>query len=206
MSDTKSNIIRQVTYPAKIPLRVRSDLPTIRFEKIEQLESKMAAIGFTADQIFFKGRHTPYLPLTHYRHTNLPPHRIIFQFVQLGRIYSVVPENTAAPILMAVKNSDVVGYCLEYIEGKPLSNFYFTPDKNKREKLKHIFYDKLVPPISRLHQSGIGHGDLSPSNIIVTPTMKIMLIDPASHPKKGEAFRIHSDMRELRSLERRLSA
>ena len=70
---------------------------------------------------------------------------------------------------------DVAGanIIMEFVEGKQVKQVLDSFPKHERLKIcKHI--GKMI---GRLHKNGIIHGDLTTSNMILTPTSKIVFID-----------------------------
>lgn len=70
---------------------------------------------------------------------------------------------------------------LEYIPGRPLGRFL---DHALSTKIRLLV--KVCVIVDRLHQRGIVHGDLKPSNIIVSPNLSISLIDFGSSGRVSE--------------------
>jgi len=64
---------------------------------------------------------------------------------------------------------------LEYIKGDNLDNFFRKETLNLVEKIQ--LFIQLVQIIGRVHQAGIIHKDLNPSNILITEAQKIYVID-----------------------------
>jgi TP53 regulating kinase-like protein len=69
-----------------------------------------------------------------------------------------------------VENGNII---MEFVEGKQVKEIFYTLSKN--EKL--FLCKKIGKMIGRLHQKGIIHGDLTTSNMILTPFEKIVFID-----------------------------
>jgi TP53 regulating kinase-like protein len=69
-----------------------------------------------------------------------------------------------------VADSNIV---MEYVEGKQVKEVLDNLSKQERSKLcKHI--GKMI---GRLHKNGIIHGDLTTSNMILTPNGKVVFVD-----------------------------
>ena len=87
---------------------------------------------------------------------------------------------------------------LEYVEGKLLASIV---EETPREA--YSYAEKLGVLAGRLHEAGIAHGDLTTSNVIVTPTGKLYLIDFGLASLKAslreQAIDVHLYMRSLES-------
>ena len=128
---------------------------------------------------------------------------IVGEFEQLLKIYRIAPENTAMPIAIAMYKDNIVGYFLEYIDGKPL---YMFESNFKRD----VIYNTLVPLILKLHVNRIGHGDISigsslnNGNILIKNDKTLKLIDPLpEYSYVDDSFRIDIDRNLLDNLKRR---
>lgn len=66
---------------------------------------------------------------------------------------------------------------MKYINGKKLKDILPILDQKKREEYFFI----VGTYISRLHQNGHVHGDITTSNIIITPNQEVFLIDFGLH-------------------------
>ncbi len=72
--------------------------------------------------------------------------------------------------LIDLSNATIV---MEYIEGKQIKHVLGNLSSEKRENL----CQNIGKHIGRLHNNGIVHGDLTTSNMILTPEGKIVFID-----------------------------
>jgi serine/threonine-protein kinase len=66
----------------------------------------------------------------------------------------------------------VCAMLLEYIEGKK-----FDIKREEKMEIKNTLIFKLIETIKYIHSKGIFHGDIKPSNIIITKNNNIKLID-----------------------------
>jgi len=70
-------------------------------------------------------------------------------------------------------DSDSSTIIMQFIEGIVLKDVVDSLDEEKRESIFH----RVGQQIALLHQNDIVHGDLTTSNMILTPSEKIFLID-----------------------------
>ncbi|MBD3253587.1 MAG: Kae1-associated serine/threonine protein kinase [Candidatus Lokiarchaeota archaeon] len=70
-------------------------------------------------------------------------------------------------------NTDNSTIIMKYIEGQKLKNLLNVID----EKTKDRYFQILGDYIAKLHQTGQIHGDITTSNVIITETGKLFLID-----------------------------
>jgi len=87
-------------------------------------------------------------------------------------IHKAKEVGVPTPIIYAVDVASAT-IIMEYVEGKRLKEIFDHVSSEKREKLCRCI-GRLV---GRLHKSGIIHGDLTTSNMILTPEGKIVFID-----------------------------
>ena len=66
---------------------------------------------------------------------------------------------------------------MKYIEGEKLRNLIGSLDKPKLQK----YLEKVGCYIAKLHKNGHVHGDITTSNILITPHEKVFLIDFGLH-------------------------
>ncbi|MHA1670780.1 MAG: Kae1-associated kinase Bud32 [Promethearchaeota archaeon] len=66
---------------------------------------------------------------------------------------------------------------MKYIEGKKLKDLIFEFDDAKKNKI----FNNIGKFLAKLHQNGHIHGDLTTSNIIITPNEEIFFIDFGLH-------------------------
>ncbi len=64
---------------------------------------------------------------------------------------------------------------MEYIDGKPLEDLMFSPTAPLEERMALGL--RILEALAAVHRHGYVHGDLSPSNVLVTRTGEIKLID-----------------------------
>jgi len=80
---------------------------------------------------------------------------------------------------------------MEFIEGKVLSKYLETA----KEKEQKSICEKIGENISRLHKNDIIHGDLTPSNMILSDKNKVYFIDFGlayiSHKPEDKAVDLH---------------
>jgi TP53 regulating kinase-like protein len=98
--------------------------------------------------------------------------------------------------LVDAKNATII---MEFIEGKQLKTSLDGVSRNERERLCR----KVGESIGKLHRSGIIHGDLTTSNMILTPTKRIFFVDFGLGEKTSElearAVDLHLMKRALQS-------
>ena len=98
--------------------------------------------------------------------------------------------------LVDTKNATII---MEFIEGKQLKTLLDCVSRNERERLCR----KVGESIGKLHRSGIIHGDLTTSNMILTPTMQVFFVDFGLGEKSSElearAVDLHLMKRALQS-------
>jgi len=98
--------------------------------------------------------------------------------------------------LVDAKNATII---MEFIEGKQLKTLLDGVSRNERERLCR----KVGESIGKLHRSGIIHGDLTTSNMILTPTMQVFFVDFGLGEKSSElearAVDLHLMKRALQS-------
>jgi TP53 regulating kinase-like protein len=98
--------------------------------------------------------------------------------------------------LVDAKNATII---MEFIEGKQLKTLLDGVSRNERERLCR----KVGESIGKLHRSGIIHGDLTTSNMILTPTKQIFFVDFGLGEKTSElearAVDLHLMKRALQS-------
>lgn len=86
---------------------------------------------------------------------------------------------TPTIFMVDLANSNII---MEFIGGKQVKQILDSLSSEERERLsKHI--GELI---GRLHGRGIVHGDLTTSNMILTPTGKVVFVDFGLGEKTGE--------------------
>jgi len=66
---------------------------------------------------------------------------------------------------------------MKYIEGEKLKDYMNSKDNDK----KHQIFNEIGKFIAILHKNGHIHGDITTSNIIITPIQEIFIIDFGLH-------------------------
>ena len=122
------------------------------------------------------------------------------EYRSLIMLYNALPNNVVRPILffkMYDENAAIsCGYIMEKLNGESIDSRYIIKDKEEndydnptkfvspksiRQKF-NVQMDKdignLIKIVETLHTKKLGHGDLNPSNIILTQNGTIKLIDP----------------------------
>jgi hypothetical protein len=181
----------QFQEPANM-LRAEHHIPNIGLDSKKEPDSRLVALGLDIRNVFFKCRDNETYEI--YKHlfgkeigvlnasrhlrreravrVSSSPDSLTQELTQLLKIYNVAPTNAAKPIATTTLKSGIVGYFMEYVEGRQI-----------REHLDHTpthltLLRKLVAVVNDLHASGVGHGDLNPDNVIVTSHQEIKLVDP----------------------------
>ncbi len=195
-----------------------NSLPIIDLS-LTPLVLSLAAHGISIDKVFFKCIHTetylkysdifgiPMFDPDSYKHPSRSMRSVlaiygsdplIGEINQLKKMHALAPDKIVKPIAVATSGQTIVGYFMENIDGKHL---------NKIETdLRKESLSAVVQLISKLHDNGVGHGDIHEGNIFVTPKNNIKLIDPIpSYEGVDEKFRIDSDKTNLKNLIRDLN-
>ncbi|MDE1871470.1 MAG: hypothetical protein KGI06_04510 [Candidatus Micrarchaeota archaeon] len=164
-------------------IRGTESLPRISFRTRDDIKAQLAGLGTDINDVFFKctteqshgiwgnGRRSK-LKLSWYGHDSVHLYSEVSQSI---KIHGAIPGNTAAPIAIAKMGDETVGYFIEHVNGSDLSSLFARPSDNG---LLVRVAGNLSEVIAKMHDKGIGHGDLSLSNIMLTGSMEIKLIDP----------------------------
>ncbi len=125
---------------------------------------------------------------------------LVGEFIQLIKMHEVVPTNIARPIAITTWGSNVVGYFVEYIDGKPLEHFEFG-------FIKTVVLNTIIPMINKMNSNGVGHGDITlgdstrEGNIKVASNGEIKVFDPLpSYKDIDDKFRIEADQSSITKL------
>ena len=78
--------------------------------------------------------------------------------------------STPTIFMVDVANSNII---MEYIKGKQIKEILEEVSKKERNKI----CENIGKMIGKLHKNGIIHGDLTTSNMILTPYNKIVFVD-----------------------------
>jgi len=107
------------------------------------------------------------------------------------------------PVFFVDKNNGII--IMDFIKGKILKNLVNTLEKRTLEKV----FKSLGTTVGLLHESGIIHGDLTTSNVILTPKRRVVLIDfglgEFSSELEMQGVDIHLFLRTLESTHTSLS-
>lgn len=82
-----------------------------------------------------------------------------------------------------------------YVEGSPIDDHCRKPGIDTERKLR--LFEELCEPVAHLHAKDVVHGDLNPSNVLVTAAGRIRLIDLGASLSPWRTY-----SRELRFLQR----
>jgi len=172
------------------------------------LINEMKKLGIHDKEVFFKYRRgkeifARQIKKNRHRRTRFTPDLIETEYDMLRALYRAAPENVAAPIcLVRDRDGEVIGYLVEYINGDRLSSLMLEsssrclPMDERVEMMKEV-----VGIMNRLHEAGVGHGDLYYRNMLRDrKDRRVKLVDPITHPDGlGAAIKeaIRSDMERL---------
>lgn len=83
---------------------------------------------------------------------------------------------------------------MEYVEGDLLKDFLLTSKRKMKSKIQIM--EQLGRLVGKLHSENIIHGDLTTSNVIITPNLRVLIIDfglgkfSSTIEQKGEEVRV----------------
>jgi hypothetical protein len=157
-------------------IREAGPLPEIVFKTRNDIKSQLSEHGHNISNVFFKCMTAQ----SHYVWGDEEKSRfkdswdqfnLYSEVSQSVKIYHIIPGNMAAPIAVAKMDTKAVGYFMEYVDGTYLSDMDDESFKRTAKNLEEV--------VIRMHNGGVGHGDLGLRNIIVSNNpSEIKLIDP----------------------------
>ncbi|MGC8479464.1 MAG: hypothetical protein ACP5M9_02240 [Candidatus Micrarchaeia archaeon] len=122
--------------------------------------------------------------------------QIHFQYKWLEKVNEALEEITPKPIAFLKIGRDY-GYLMDIVNGETLEQKLKNPES--KEKIKREFnFDLLYDSIKELHRRELPHGDLDPSNIMISHNNRFVLIDPFKHPSLSDG--IHDDLSNLKRV------
>ena len=163
--------------------------------------------GLDFNGLFFKcnkdfyDRYAPFIG----NRSEEPGKYMAWDFERLCEIYAIFPNNTAVPVAMVVSNDygNVAGYLAEFVAGRTLKAVYgeaaITKDPQLTAEYVRIIRE-VESAVKKLHAVGTAHGDLSYTNILVSPDGEFKLVDPMR--VKSMEYSIDFDNYSLRELRR----
>lgn len=100
------------------------------------------------------------------------------EFNRLKQLYEVAPDNVPRPIRVMWDSEAVVPESIEmeFISGITAER-YIKMNGSLPEGIKRQIKDA----VEKFHKNGLAHGDLNPTNIIITPDGKVKFIDPVPY-------------------------
>lgn len=115
-------------------------------------------------------------------------HSPIAQFLLLRELYLAEPKMMVRPICLVLDaRRKPIGFLMENARGTSLEKLIRDNRLSYRDSLK---IEKTVKAfIRRIHEKGVGHGDLNISNIIIDENTAVKLIDPLELTSKKRAIR-----------------
>jgi hypothetical protein len=118
-------------------------------------------------------------------------------FELICRQQAAVPMNSPA-IVTTVRDKDKnYGYLMSRVSGKTMFDFLNSPESTPETRL--TVKNNLEAAVDKMHGNGFVHGDLWMTNIMVTPDLRVIFIDPLSRVSirdSGEEYPIDTAQRE----------
>ncbi len=123
------------------------------------------------------------------------------QFELMRKIRAVDKGLIAKPVALVISEENrIMGYLLEHVNGNSLGSLIENKKLTPKQTLK--IENKLHAMIRKIHNKGIGHGDLNKGNIIIDDGLKIKLIDPLDG--RRHELNIRDDLAWLEYLNKEL--
>lgn len=105
---------------------------------------------------------------------------IFNELIHLAKMYRAAPKFVVQPVAAIVHYGKVIGYAMERVQGKTLEALSreFVEGLVSRSELDAVLAN-VGAAFKTLHRRRIGHGDAKASNIMITESNEVVLIDPS---------------------------
>ncbi len=169
------------------------------------LECKMASAGIDPKSVFLKAHDAEYeaaVPQGHFRRARIRG-TLSYEYDSLKQLYAIDPAVFSKPLFRIVDWEDkTIGYFSEFINGRPLVEYYHGLDGSNRSECVAVIRSALIQvadTIALVHSKSAAYGDFTTENTLVTAS-GTRLVDP--DPLGMRPFPKDRDIRDVTSLAR----
>ncbi len=165
------------------------ELSRIRREAVECYSDDRPNLVLTGSRVFLK-RETPEL----LNGTNTASD-ITYQFEWLASTRRLIPESLPRVFALVTVNNRI-GYLMEQVQGKDL-HYHLLYGMREAPAKREEIARQLTVTVGTLQRHGIGHGDLTPWNILLEESGRVKLIDPMAVGSARSGTATYADLQDL---------